>query len=541
MRVLPLGDRGLLIEVGGALLPEINAQARALAVRLGDLPGVEEAVPALRSVLVVFDPLTADPGLIAETAERVLPTLPPHNWGTGRLIEVPVVYGGEAGPDLEEVASLRGLSAEQAIRAHSEVEYTVYMLGFTPGYPYLGILPEELRVSRLPSPRLRVPEGSIAVADAMTGIYPLASPGGWRIIGRTPLAIYEPLDADPVVLRPGDRVRFTPASRAQFRERLGQVPLPFPRRAIFEVRSPGLYTTVQDAGRRGHRALGIPAAGAMDLPALWAANAAVGNAPDAAAIELTAPGPVLRVLDHLTIAIAGADLSPTLNGASIAPATPVLLRPGQTLQFGAPRAGMWAYLAVAGGVEARRVLGSASTYVPGLLGGSGGRRLREGDLLGSNEPPRQRRPNRASGSVENPPIPGPHVTVRVIPGPQDEWLTEEARSAFLKEEYRISLQGDRAGTRLDGPGLSHRTAGEFLSDGVLPGAVQVPSGGRPIVIMPDGPTTGGYPKVAVVISADLRLLAQARPGTAVRFRAVTMEEAVDALHRQQAMRTERLG
>src|SRR3989304_4943096 len=100
--------------------------------------------------------------------------------GTGRLIEVPVVYGGEAGPDLEEVASLRGLSAEQAIRAHSEVEYTVYMLGFTPGYPYLGILPEELRVSRLPSPRLRGPEGSVALAGAMTGVYPLASPGGGR-------------------------------------------------------------------------------------------------------------------------------------------------------------------------------------------------------------------------------------------------------------------------------------------------------------------------------------------------------------------------
>lgn len=526
MRVLPLGERGLLIEVGEDLDPGTNARVRALARRLGGLPGVEEVLPALRSVLVVFDPLASDAALIAETAEQVLPALAAASGATARLIEVPVVYGGPSGPDLEEVAAQSGLSAETVIREHAAVEYTVYMLGFRPGFPYLGILPDSLQVRRLPAPRLRVAEGSVGLADAMTGIYPLASPGGWRLIGRTPLPIYDPMEADPILLRPGDRLRFVPVRDATFRDRPAAAHLPDPRHPVLEVQSPGLYSTIQDGGRRGYRSLGVPPSGAMDPAALWAANAAVGNAPDAPALEVTAPGPVLRALDDVTAAIAGADLSAEVDGTPVEPAFPLRLRSGQRIRFGAPRAGMWAYVAVAGGIEGRTALGSASTFVPGLLGGSAGRRLREGDVLGRATTPPRAGPGKRS---EPPALPPGGITVRVILGPQDEWLTEEARAALLKEEYRTSLQSDRTGARLDGPVLAHRSAGAFLSDGVLPGAVQVPSGGRPIVIMPDGPTTGGYPKAAVVIAADLRLLAQARPGTVVRFRPVTMEEAVEAL------------
>lgn len=525
MKVLPLGERGLLIELGDDLDPGINAQARALADRLGGLPGVEDVVPTLRSVLVVFDPLSADPALIIDNAEQALPALSAAARGSGRIIEVPVVYGGPSGPDLEDVAAQGGRSPEQVIREHAGVEYTVYMVGFRPGFPYLGILPEPLHVRRLPAPRVRVPEGSVGLADAMTGIYPLASPGGWRLIGRTPLAIYEPMEADPILLRPGDRVRFTPVREASFRERPAAAHLPIPRHPVFEVQSPGLYSTVQDRGRRGYRSLGVPPSGVMDPAAMWAANAAVGNPPEAPVLEVTVPGPVLRVLDDANAAVAGADLSAEVDGTPVDLASPLRLRAGQRLRFGAPRAGVWAYVAVAGGIEGRTALGSASTFVPGLLGGSGGRRLREGDVLGrGGHPPRPTEVRRSA-----PPLPQGSVTVRIIVGPQDEWLTEEARAALLKEEYRTSLHSDRTGVRLDGPALAHRSAGAFLSDGVLPGAVQVPSGGRPIVIMPDGPTTGGYPKAAMVIAADLRLLAQARPGTGVRFRPVAMEEAVEAL------------
>ncbi|MGH2399252.1 MAG: 5-oxoprolinase subunit PxpB [bacterium] len=530
LRIVPLGDRGLIVELGDALAPEVNARVRALAGRLRGLPGVEEAVPTLRSVLVIFDPLSTDMTLVAESVERHAAALPVESGTVPRVIEVPVVYGGGAGPDLEEVAAGGGLTPDQAVRAHREVQYTVYMLGFTPGFPYLGILPEALRAPRLPSPRLRVPPGSIGIADVMTGIYPLSSPGGWRLIGRTPLPIYDAFAPDPVLLRPGDRVQFVPVQGAQFPELPQARPLRTPDHAVLEVRTPGLFTTIQDRGRSRYRSLGIPPAGAMDPLALGIANAAVGNASDASALEFTAPGPALRVLDQITAAISGADLSAAVDGRPLERNAPVTLRPGQMIEFGAPRAGVWGYLAIAGSFEARRVLGSSSTFVPGMLGGSAGRRLRAGDVLGTAGVSSRRGRTFSADSV---PLPRQEMTVRVIPGPQDEWLTEEARAGLLKEVYRISLNSDRAGARLSGRALAHRTTGDFLSDGVLPGAIQVPSGGEPIVIMPDGPTTGGYPKAAAVISADVRFVAQARPGTQIRFRAVTMDEALDALRRER--------
>ncbi len=530
-RILPLGEQALLLELGDELSPTVNGRVRAVARGLREVPGVAEAAPALRSVLVLFDPLATDVEPLVDAADRLIHSVQPTSSARGRVIEVPVLYGGEAGPDLSEVAALQGVAPDDVIRVHSATEYTVYMLGFMPGFPYLGILPEMLRTPRLPSPRLRLPAGSVAIADTMTGIYPLPSPGGWRVIGRTPLAVYDPREADPVLLRPGDLVRFVPLPRAKFAESPAVRPLPVPRHPVFEVFAPGLYTTIQDLGRPGHRSLGIPASGAMDPLAMQVANAAVGNPLDAPVLEMTAPGPILRVLDHAVVAVAGADLSPTLDGTALEPGRAATVRPGQTLEVGAPRAGVWSYLAVAGKVEGSTVLGSASTYVPGALGGSAGRRLREGDILG--------RSTTASGSRRIVPgdavaIPGAEAIVRVILGPQDEWLTDDARTSFGRGVYRVTVHGDRAGVRLDGPLLTHRVEREFLSDGLLAGAIQVPAGGQPIVIMPDGPATGGYPKMAMVIGADLRLVAQARPGTEMRFRAVSMEEALEALREQRA-------
>jgi KipI family sensor histidine kinase inhibitor len=528
----PLGDSGLLIELERRLDPEINGKARAIGARLASFPGVIETVPALCSTLVIFDPLSTDVAALLEAAESAADTSGPWPSTTGRLIDVPVVYGGTAGPDLEEAAAECGLTPDQAAREHAGVEYTVYMLGFTPGYPYLGILPRGLRVPRLASPRLRVPAGSVAVADALTGIYPMESPGGWRLIGRTPLSIYDPQEADPVLLRPGDRVRFTPVAGATFPSPPREAQTPHPAHPVLEIRSGGLYTTVQDRGRPGYRRLGIPTAGAMDAVALQVANAAAGNMPDVAALEFTAPGPVLRALDEAIIALAGADLSPRLDGTSVELNRPFRVRRGQGLEFGPPRRGMWCYLAVHGGIDVRSVLRSRATFVPGALGGAGGRRLRDGDIVGRG--PEQ--PSRGPAADVGGPylgLPGDGITVRVIPGPQDEWLTEASRTSLLTETFAISLRTDRAGARLDGPVLAHGISGEFLSDGLLPGAIQIPSGGRPIVILPDGPTTGGYPKAAALISADLRLVAQSRPGTRMRFMAVSMEEAVDALRSQR--------
>lgn len=516
-----LGDRGLLVEFADELSVEINARVRALGRVLHGVPGVAEVIPTFRSLLIVLDPLHADRGRIADTAMQLAQQLPRDAGAKGNLIELPVVYGGDAGPDLGAVAHKRGITAREVIDLHCGHEYIVFMLGFAPGFPYLGILPKALHTPRLPSPRTRVPVGSVAIADELTGVYPLSTPGGWNLIGRTPHRLYDPHAPDPIRCRPGDRIRFTPVASAEFADIAeAAAPLPRPAHPTWEVREGGLYTTVQDLGRVGYRSLGVPLSGAMDPAALQLANVVVGNAPGVAVLECTAPGPVLRALDDVTIAITGAELEARLDRATLERGSAISVRAGQTLSFGAPRAGMWAYVAVAGGFDVPMVLGSASAYVPGSLGGI---RLRAGDVLGRREGPNRFLTRRAPTL----PIPATEATVRVIAGPQDAWFEPEVLAAFYRATFTVSVRSDRAGTRLDGPKVQVQRE-RMLSDGMVPGAVQVPSGGQPIVIMPDGPTTGGYPKLGVVASADLRLVAQARPGVEIHFVPATVSEAVAA-------------
>lgn len=529
-----------MVEFDDEISPTTNGRVRALATALRDFPGIAETVPTLRSLLIIFDPLAVDRGQLAERAEQLAKTLPPDRGGTGRLLEVPVVYGGERGPDLEDVATLHGLSIGEVLRLHCAQDYVVYMLGFAPGFPYLGIVPEAIRTPRLPSPHLRVPSGSVGIAESLTGIYPLQTPGGWRIIGRTPLRIYDPHRPDPLLFRPGDRIRFVPIERADFPSESmesGQ-PVRTRSRPVFEIVDPGLYTTVQDLGRYGYRSQGVPAGGAMDPASLQVGNLIAGNALNAPALECTAPGPAFRVVGEATVVVSGADLSATLDGADLDLWTRIMVRPGQTIRFGAPRRGMWAYITVAGGLDVPSVLGSASTYVPGGLGGIAGRRVQRGDVLGRGEGAGRPRRTVGPGAIA---LPGDGLTVRVIAGPQEDWFSEDGRTAFLREPYRVSVHTDRAGMRLQGPVVTHRGRADILSDGLLPGAIQIPAGGQPIVIMPDGPTTGGYPKIGAVISADLRLVAQSRPGTVVRFARSTLDAAIEARRAWQARLHEWMG
>jgi biotin-dependent carboxylase-like uncharacterized protein len=287
----------------------------------------------------------------------------------------------------------------------------------------------------------------------------------------------------------------------------------------------GLLTTVQDLGRFGHRRHGVPWGGAMDAPALRAANLLVGNTPDAAALECTVSGPTLRFLAPTRLAVLGADLQPVLHRDDLGPwpvppGAAVLARPGNRLAFNGRRAGCRAYLALAGGIDVPVVLGSRATDLAAGFGGHEGRALRAGDRLALGPP----RGERARVAPPTPPA-GP-LTLRVVLGPQDDHFTPASVARFLSGEYAVTVASDRVGCRLEGPPLGHLRGGEIPSDGMVPGSVQVPPDGRPIVAMADGPTTGGYPKVATVIRADLPLLAQALGGEArVRFAAVNVAEA----------------
>jgi KipI family sensor histidine kinase inhibitor len=219
VKYLPAGDTALTVEFGDSVERPISAWVLALFRRLSEtgLAGVVEAVPTLRSLTVHYDPnLTSGEELqraIAPLLDGLEAVLSP-----GRKWVIPACYAPELAPDLEEVARRSGLSPEEVVRAHAGETYRVYMLGFLPGLPYMGDLPDALRLPRRETPRIAVPAGSVAVATTMTAIYPLESPGGWHLIGRTPIRLFDAMREQPVLLAPGDEVRFTPVERAEFDE-----------------------------------------------------------------------------------------------------------------------------------------------------------------------------------------------------------------------------------------------------------------------------------------------------------------------------------
>lgn len=509
MRLLPVGDAALTCELGDAPACDVQARARALGRSLSarPLPGQRECVAALTSVLVNFDARVTTAAELGEGLRRRLDE--PVTEPAPRVHEVAVCYGGAEGPDLAEVAARLGLSADEVVALHSGVDYEVELLGFMPGFAYLGTLPAALELPRRATPRTRLPAGSVAIAGRQTGIYPAASPGGWHVLGRASVALFDPTRRPPALLQPGDRVRFRPVASLPAAEPPADAANRFTSEPALEVLDPGLLTTVQDLGRFGWRSQGVAWSGALDPGALAAANAAVGNAAGAAGLEITLQGPRLLFLKALRFALAGADLSAVLErsdlGAWPVPGgLPVQARPGNVLRFGEPRRGCRAYLALAGGVDTALVLGSRASDVKAGLGPPP---LRAGDWLGLGD---------GSGPGGQPPpaaVPvDDEVVLRVVLGPQADVFAGTDVAAFLEASWTLGLESDRFGARLDGPRLRPLGAGEIPSDGLVPGCVQVPPDGRPIVALAEGPTTGGYPKIATVVAVDVARLAQLVPG-----------------------------
>lgn len=289
----------------------------------------------------------------------------------------------------------------------------------------------------------------------------------------------------------------------------------------------GLLTTVQDEGRTGLRRLGVPSGGAADPPALRLANLLAGNPRGAACLEITHTGPTLEVeAASVRVAIAGECAAALEDGRGHRHVPPpwssITLRRGDRLRVGRVGSGLRAYLAVGGGIAVARVLGSAATDLRGGWGGLAGRALRAGDLV----PLAAHRPRGGAGTaVGPPPWWAPGGAVRAVPGPQDDHFTAAALDRLAAAEWTVSPSSDRTGLRLDGPELEHRGAAEIVSDACLPGSVQVPGSRRPIVLLADGGTTGGYPKIATVASADLGALGRLRPGARLRFELVDVATA----------------
>ncbi len=637
----PFNETAIRVVFGTDISPETNREVRKLADLLErrPLPGMVEVVPSFAVVTIFYDPLKAAQQVpvfgrgtvmqsMADLLRSLLQTDVFENETASRAIEIPVLYGEKYGPDLSFVAQHAGLSEEEVVAIHTAREYPVYMIGFAPGFPYLGGMDPKIAAPRLETPRLSVPAGTVGIAGAQTGVYPVDTPGGWRMIGRTPTALFRPDQIPPSLFRAGDRVRFRSIAREEYdclmdsrddgsecfltdrekgfsTERKNgrkehERPLDGRRRVDSEdsrerdtsilsvtVLKPGLLTTPQDLGRSGYQQYGVTAGGAMDVYALRAANLMAGNPENEAALEITLAGPTLRFERETLIALTGADLAPSIGGVPLPMWRPVRVRAGAVLEFGPPRAGCRAYLALAGGFAVPAALGSRGTDLRAGLGGLEGRALRAGDVLyartsashartaerafgplrriapgadfaaapwhaahgyvagrpdwgdlhlpGSAQPerPTASRPSVAASSAAAP------VIVRFTRGTHFALFDAPSREALLTAVFRVTPQSDRMGCRLSGPALRLEQPQELISEAVAPGTVQVPAGGDPIVLTADRQTTGGYPRIAQILSADLRQIAQLRPGQTLTFAEVSLREA-ERLHIEQERELARL-
>lgn len=303
--------------------------------------------------------------------------------------------------------------------------------------------------------------------------------------------------------------------------------------SVIEVQAPGLLTTVQDLGRPGFGPIGVSPSGAADPVALRLGNRLVGNAEAAAGLEMTLLGGTFAFPEGAIIALTGADFAAELDGVPVPPGISVELRPGQTLRTGATRSGARCYLCVAGGIDVKPFLGSASTHLLSGLGGHEGRALRKGDVLkiGNPKGPFRKRTIAASALQRL----RPHKVLRVTPGPQRELFPDAAMKIFYGNSYRVAEESNRMGLRLEGPALPAGALGEMLTEGVSLGAVQITPAGLPIILFVEQQTTGGYPKIANVISAEFSSLGQLRPRDEIRFESVDWERARTLLLEQETL------
>jgi biotin-dependent carboxylase-like uncharacterized protein len=304
--------------------------------------------------------------------------------------------------------------------------------------------------------------------------------------------------------------------------------------SIIKIKNPGPLTTVQDKGRYGYQKYGMPVAGVMDAFSYKMANLLVGNEENEAVLEFTFQGPKIEFKENSIIAITGADAQPCINDRQVSMWESLYVEKGSTLSFSGLKSGFRGYISFKSGIKVPEVMGSKSTYLRGGLGGFAGRKLEKGDsieICSSVE----------KGSFKERYLPQEYVPVysddqiRVILGPQEECFTEKGLNTFLSETFQITSQADRMGYRLEGATIEHETSADILSDGIAPGSIQVPGHGKPIVMLADRQTTGGYTKIATVITVDINKIVQMKPGSSVDFAVTSQKKAEQLLKKQKSI------
>ncbi|NDD75020.1 MAG: 5-oxoprolinase/urea amidolyase family protein [Gammaproteobacteria bacterium] len=516
MRVSSLNRSTVLVEL--ADLDAVLALHASL-VRT-PLAGVHEIVPAARTLMLRFDPARWSRQTLAAALAQC--DLSGATSDRGPSVEIPMRYDGE---DLAEVAQLCGLSVDEVIRRHGAREYTVAFCGFSPGFGYLVGGDPMLQVPRRSTPRTRVPAGSVALGGVYCGVYPQASPGGWQLIGTTSIPMWHVERTTPAILTPGTRVKFVE------RDSVPSIEITPKEKSLIEpylkVTAAALPALVQDLGRPGHAAIGVTASGALDRGSLRAANAMVGNPPDVAALEIALGNFACEIFGDTEIALAGAAVPIIVTRASGEIFDAVMqkaigLRSGDRVKLGYPPRGVRTYLAVRGGFDAPKILGSSSSDVLAALGPAP---LVKGSLVSIGRGSVER-----ATTASRPAPSAPHaaqtlpksddvVVLDIFAGPRADWFGSGVLENFCTQVWRVTPRSNRVGLRLHGetPLMRQRTE-ELPSEGLTSGAIQVPHDGQPVLLLADHPVTGGYPVIAIVAEHHLDLAGQIPPSAKIRFR-----------------------
>ena len=516
-----LGDSAWLFKAGGSS-PETKLEL-VLRLRrvleLHPIPEIVDIVSSFDTIAVHFHP--ADGQMLLDHLTSLPLNVPGERQPfQSRTITIPVAYGEHYGPDLLALADAKSLSVSEAIELHRNAEYTVAAIGFSPGFPYLQGLPAQLHQPRHTTPR-KVAAGSVAVAGNQAGIYPFASQGGWHVIGRTDLILFDPHREPPTLLQPGDKVRFVEVNALKEFE-----PAPPSPEAVdlgIQVIEPGALSSIQDHGRWGRQHLGVSPGGAADPVLASIANRLVGNPDEAAVIECTMTGPLLRFGTDARVAWVG--------WADETSGKPHEIKVGEQIDLRSRMCHLRGYIAVAGGIDVPKSLGSRATDLRAVFGGHQGRTLLAGDILPIGKAGTS--PVTAKWHISWPRPEGRLIELRYLRGMQAEWFTKEAHRLVSESFYEINPTSDRTGTRLKGSKLDLKEPREMVSQPVVVGSMQVPPDGQPIVLMSERQTIGGYPQIGHIISADIPKLARAWPGTQVRFREVDLDEARQAWNELQ--------
>lgn len=531
MRFLPVNLNAVLVELDDL------AQTLALLQSLQTEPvaGVEELIPAARTILVYFNPaLTQLPQLIDAVGGRSVSAQVERS---SHRVQIPVHYDGE---DLREVADILGVAPADVVRMHTGGEYSVAFTGFAPGFAYLSGGDARLDVPRRKTPRTRIPAGAVGLAGTFSGVYPQASPGGWQIIGTTPVQMWDLERVAPSLLRPGYRVQFVDVATLSPEALAALMAACAGERvaaaagtgdaagAAFRVEAPGLQTLFQDGGRLGHAGQGVGASGAMDRGALRAANRVVGNVAqglglDTACLEVAYGGLTLEALQPAVVAVSGADALLevlTAQGRRYAVNTyaPLALDAGDRLIVNTPQAGSRNYVAVRGGWRVAPVLGSASTDTLARVGPAA---LAAGDALQVGSAAGLPPVALAEQAAFAMPRADEEICLDVVLGPRTDWFDQQSLELLCSQAWAVTPQSNRVGIRLQGDvALTRAQAKELPSEGTARGAIQVPASGQPVLFLADHPLTGGYPVIASVASYHLGLAGQIPVNARVKFRVV---------------------